>query len=158
MMVSPAVPTPRTVGDPTALPQTALQEEQADRRHAASAAERKRSVRRWQGVLVRLASLFTVLAIWEIGGSQIDQALFATPSRVVLAAIQMIASGELWQYLAPSLAVRQHRSSCRSDWQRRPRRRCGAPRSSLLARSAPRASRYACCPRFKTHPPTYASP
>ena len=96
-MVSPAAP--------TSASQTALQEEQADRRHAANAAERKRSVRRWQGVLVRLASLAVVLGIWEIGGSYIDQALFATPSRVVLAAIQMIGSGELWQFLAPSLLV-----------------------------------------------------
>ena len=95
-MVSPAVDAPA---------QTAMQEEQADRRLAANAAERKRRLRRWQGVLVRLASLAVVLGIWEIGGATIDEALFATPSRVVRAAVQMIASGELWQFLAPSLLV-----------------------------------------------------
>ena len=105
-MVSPAVDAPA---------QTAMQEEQADRRLAANAAERKRRLRRWQGVLVRLASLAVVLGIWEIGGATIDEALFATPSRVVRAAVQMIASGELWQFLAPSLLVMLYGFSIASD-------------------------------------------
>ena len=100
MMATPALETPRTVGDPTAL-----QEEQADRNRAASAAERRRRIRRLQAAAVKIGSLATMLAIWEIGGNQIDQALFATPSRVAAAAVQMIASGELWQFLAPSLLV-----------------------------------------------------
>ena len=99
-MVSPAAPRAETSSQATAL-----QEEQADRRTAANAAERKRRTRRWHGVLVRLASLAIVLGIWEIGGSTIDEALFATPSRVARAAVQMIGSGELWQFLAPSLLV-----------------------------------------------------
>lgn len=100
-MATPAIDTPRTVGDPS----SALQEEQADRNRAASAAERRRRIRRLQAAAVKIGSLVTMLAIWEIGGNQIDQALFATPSRVVVAAVQMIASGELWQFLAPSLLV-----------------------------------------------------
>lgn len=99
-MSSPALETTRTVGDPSALA-----EEQADRAKAATAAERKRRARRWQGVLVRVVSLLVVLTAWEVGGAQLDQSLFSTPSRIVAAAYKMILSGELWQYLAPSLLV-----------------------------------------------------
>ena len=99
-MVSPTLEAATDVGAAAAL-----QEEQTDRRLAANAAEKKRRTRRWHGVLVRCASLATVLTIWEVGGAFVDQALFATPSRVALAAVQMIGSGELWQFLAPSLLV-----------------------------------------------------
>lgn len=104
-MVSPAIETSaiesgRNVGD-----NAALAEEQADRVKAAGAAEKKRSQRRWLKAIVRFVSLVVVLGFWEIGGAQLDQSLFATPSRVAVAAVDMIRSGELWQFLAPSLLV-----------------------------------------------------
>ena len=94
-MASPAIETARVIGDASALA-----EEQADRVKAAGAADRKRRAKRWTGALVRIASLVTVLSIWEFGGGMLDQSLFATPSRVAVASVGMIASGELWQYLA----------------------------------------------------------
>ena len=41
----------------------------------------------------------------EIFGARIDQSLLTTPSKIVVAGVQMIWSGELWNYLAPSLVV-----------------------------------------------------
>ena len=99
-MASPAIETSRAIGD-----NAALAEEQADRLRAAGAAERKRRQRRLTKAFVRSASLALVLAIWEIGGAQLDQSLFSTPTRIVAAAYAMILSGELWQFLAPSLLV-----------------------------------------------------
>ena len=99
-MASPAIETPRTVGD-----NAALAEEQADRVRAADAAEKKRRARRWTKALVRAASLIIVLLAWEFGGGLLDQSLFSVPSKVVVAAYTMILSGELWQFLAPSLLV-----------------------------------------------------
>jgi NitT/TauT family transport system permease protein len=46
-----------------------------------------------------------VLTIWEIFGARIDPVLFTTPSKIAVAAVGMIGSGELWTYLAPSLVV-----------------------------------------------------
>lgn len=111
-MVSPAIETSavergRNVGD-----NAALAEEQADRVKAASAAEKKRSQRRWMKAFVRVASLVVVLGIWEVFGGQLDQSLFSTPSKIVVAAVDMIASGELWQFLAPSLLVMLYGFSC----------------------------------------------
>lgn len=99
-MASPAIDTARTIGD-----NAALAEEQADRVRAANAAEKKRRQRRWTKALVRILSLVLVIGLWEIGGAQLDQSLFSTPSRIVVAAYKMILSGELWQFLAPSLLV-----------------------------------------------------
>ncbi len=99
-MASPALETSRTIGDPSAL-----LEEQADRVRAAGAAEKKRRARWWTKVFVRVASLVTFLGIWQIGGGFLDPTLFATPSRVASASVQMIASGELWKYLSPSLMI-----------------------------------------------------
>lgn len=99
-MASPAIETVRSVGD-----NTALAEEQADRNRAANAAERKRRAKRLTAAVVRFLSLVIVLAVWEFGGAQLDQSLFSTPSKIVVAAYGMILSGELWQFLAPSLLV-----------------------------------------------------
>jgi NitT/TauT family transport system permease protein len=54
---------------------------------------------------VRIGSLVIVLGAWEIFGARIDPILFTTPSAIVAAASGMIASGELWFYLWPSLVV-----------------------------------------------------
>ena len=76
--------------------------EQAQARAAAAARKRRRQL---QVVAIRLVSIFVVLAAWQIFGARIDPILFTTPIAVVKAAVVMIASGELWTYLWPSLIV-----------------------------------------------------
>jgi NitT/TauT family transport system permease protein len=56
-------------------------------------------------VAVRVISLVSVLVLWQIFGAKIDQTLFTTPIAIFYAAIDMIGSGELWTFLAPSLVV-----------------------------------------------------
>ncbi len=78
---------------------------EGDRNRAQKVAAARRRRRQFQEIAIRLASLVTVLAIWQIYGARIDPVLFTTPSAVASAAVTMIASGELWTYLAPSLVV-----------------------------------------------------
>jgi ABC-type nitrate/sulfonate/bicarbonate transport system permease component len=68
------------------------------------AAERRRK-RALQNIAIRVVSVVTVLTLWEIMAGKIDPVLFTKPSLIAVAAVQMIASGELWQFLAPSLMV-----------------------------------------------------
>jgi len=51
----------------------------------------------------RLGSLIVLLIAWEILGRRVNKAVFAPPSRVLEAGIQMVQSGELWHYLQGSL-------------------------------------------------------
>lgn len=76
--------------------------EQARVRQIAAA---RRARRRVYVILVRVVSLTIALGAWQIGGQRIDSVLFTTPSAVASAAAQMIANGELWSYLWPSLVV-----------------------------------------------------
>jgi NitT/TauT family transport system permease protein len=46
-----------------------------------------------------------VLALWQYVGSGIDPVLFTTPLAVSRAAYVMLLSGELWNYLWPSLVI-----------------------------------------------------
>ena len=89
-------------GAVTARADTALAAEQA--KHRQAAADRRRR-RRWREIGIRCASLVIVLSIWEVAGGRLDPVLFATPSRIAAAAVAMLASGELWNYLWPSLIV-----------------------------------------------------
>jgi sulfonate transport system permease protein len=77
--------------------------EDRERAHKVAAARRRH--RQLQELAIRLGSLAVVLGIWQIYGARIDPVLFTTPSAVAQAAVTMIASGELWMYLAPSLLV-----------------------------------------------------
>jgi len=77
----------------------------ADRARAAQAAARRRRRRQLQVVAIRLVSLASVLTLWQVFGADISPILFTTPIAVAKAAAAMIASGELWTYLAPSLLV-----------------------------------------------------
>jgi ABC-type nitrate/sulfonate/bicarbonate transport system permease component len=77
----------------------------ADRARVKNVALARRRRQFMLNVAIRIVSLISVLGLWEIFGAQIDQSLFTTPSKIALAAVQMIASGELWNYLAPSLVV-----------------------------------------------------
>jgi ABC-type nitrate/sulfonate/bicarbonate transport system permease component len=79
--------------------------EDADRSRAQATATRRRRQRAGAVILIRLASLIVVLAAWQWFGAEINPALFTTPSAVANAAVGMIASGELWAYLWPSLIV-----------------------------------------------------
>ena len=76
-----------------------------DRERAQKVAAGRRQRRQLLEIAIRIASLAVVLSIWEIFGAQIDPVLFTTPSKVAVAAVDMIGSGELWKYLWPSLVV-----------------------------------------------------
>jgi sulfonate transport system permease protein len=76
-----------------------------DRERAQKVAASRRRRRQLQEVGIRLGSLAIVLTIWQVFGARIDPVLFTTPSAVASAAVTMIASGELWTYLWPSLVV-----------------------------------------------------
>jgi sulfonate transport system permease protein len=76
-----------------------------DRARAQKAAAERRWKRQLQNVAIRIVSVATFLALWQYFGAQINQALFTTPDKVAVAAVDMVWSGELWSYLAPSLLV-----------------------------------------------------
>jgi len=54
---------------------------------------------------IRLVSLAIFLGIWQLAAMNVDPVLFTTPAKVAVAAVGMIASGELWAGLWPSLLV-----------------------------------------------------
>ena len=76
-----------------------------DRARALKVAASRRRQRQLKELAIRLGSLTVVLGTWQIYGATVDPVLFTTPSAVARAAVTMIASGELWTYLAPSLVV-----------------------------------------------------
>jgi len=76
-----------------------------DRARAERAAAERRRKLQWQNLGIRLASLALALTLWEIVGANVDPVLFTTPSKVAVAAVEMVFSGELWSYLWPSLIV-----------------------------------------------------
>jgi NitT/TauT family transport system permease protein len=79
--------------------------EQDDRVRAKRVAAARRRRQLAVNLTVRLISLASVLALWQIFGARIDPVLFTTPIAIFHAAIEMIGSGELWQYLSSSLVV-----------------------------------------------------
>jgi NitT/TauT family transport system permease protein len=76
-----------------------------DRQRAKKVAAARRRRQLLLNIAVRIVSLGTVLVIWQIFGGEVDQTLFTTPSKIAVAAVDMIASGELWAYLSSSLVV-----------------------------------------------------
>lgn len=76
-----------------------------DRARAKKVAISRRRRQFLLNIAIRIVSLISVLALWQYFGAQIDPALFTTPSAIAVAAVEMIGSGELWHYLAPSLVV-----------------------------------------------------
>ena len=91
---------------PQTLADTQGERELADDRARAervAAARRRRT--QLHNLVIRLISLASALALWQIAGSNIDPVLFTTPSKVAVAAVNMVWSGELWAYLWPSLIV-----------------------------------------------------
>lgn len=76
-----------------------------DRQRAKKVAADRRKRQLLLNIAIRVASLFIVLTFWQIFGARIDETLFTTPLAIGAAAIDMVGSGELWTYLAPSLVV-----------------------------------------------------
>ena len=83
----------------------ALSTPDAEQARARRVAAERRRRRAWLNIAIRFVSLAIVLAVWQVGGARINPALFTTPSAIATAAVDMIASGELWSYLWPSLVV-----------------------------------------------------
>jgi NitT/TauT family transport system permease protein len=79
--------------------------ESDDRERARQVAADRRRRQLLMNIAVRTISLISVLVLWQIFGAKIDQTLFTTPIAIFYAAIDMVGSGELWTYLAPSLVV-----------------------------------------------------
>jgi ABC-type nitrate/sulfonate/bicarbonate transport system permease component len=67
----------------------------------------KAQQRKWMAanLAIRIVSLIAVLGGWEYFGRQVNPVLFTYPTAVGRAAVKMIMSGELWQYLSQSLIV-----------------------------------------------------
>jgi NitT/TauT family transport system permease protein len=80
-------------------------DETEDRSRAQQVAARRRRNKQIQTIAIRCTSLAIVLTLWQVFGANIDPVLFTTPSKIAAAAVTMIASGELWTYLWPSLVV-----------------------------------------------------
>jgi NitT/TauT family transport system permease protein len=76
-----------------------------DQLRARTVAAKRARTRRLRTFAIQLLSLAIVLALWQVVGIRTNPVLFTTPSAVAVAGVQMIASGELWSYLAPSLVV-----------------------------------------------------
>jgi NitT/TauT family transport system permease protein len=84
---------------------TASGELTGDRARAERVAAERRRRLALQNLVIRLVSLAIALTLWEIAGANVDPVLFTTPSKVAVAAVEMVGSGELWSYLWPSLIV-----------------------------------------------------
>jgi ABC-type nitrate/sulfonate/bicarbonate transport system permease component len=87
-------------GEPSAAIDTS--EDRARAQKVAAGRKRRRAM---QNIAIRAVSVAIVLGLWEMLGNRIDPVLFTKPSLVAVAAVQMVMSGELWTYLAPSLVV-----------------------------------------------------
>src|SRR5436309_13334324 len=83
----------------------AIDDAGTDRARARDIAETRRRRRVWLTLAIRIVSVAAVLALWQFVGSGIDPVLFTTPGAVARAAYGMIISGELWNYLWPSLVI-----------------------------------------------------
>ncbi len=79
-----------------------LADDQARAERVAIARRRRAAL---QNFGIRMVSLAIFLGIWQIGAMNVDPVLFTSPWKVAVAAVGMIASGELWAGLWPSLLV-----------------------------------------------------
>lgn len=77
----------------------------ADRARAERVAAERRRRTQVQNFIIRAISLLIALALWQIVGLSVDPVLFTTPTKVAVAAVDMVTSGELWFALWPSLIV-----------------------------------------------------
>lgn len=58
--------------------------------------------RRWT---LRLSSLVLITIAWELYGSAINPVLLSSPSKIVVAAVEMVADGSLWKAFGESMVV-----------------------------------------------------
>jgi sulfonate transport system permease protein len=79
-----------------------LAQEQARAERASAERRRRASL---HNLVIRLVSLAIFLALWQVAAMNVDPVLFTSPSKVAVAAVDMVASGELWASLWPSLIV-----------------------------------------------------
>jgi sulfonate transport system permease protein len=77
----------------------------SDRARAERVAAERRRRQQIHNTVIRLVSLATALVLWQVAGNSVDPVLFTTPTKVAVAAFEMVLSGELWTYLWPSLIV-----------------------------------------------------
>ncbi len=75
------------------------------RQAAYAAAVRMKQRQYRQDTLIRVAAALAILGAWEIVGRLVNPLLFAPPTAVARAAVDVIGSGELWRYLKVSLKV-----------------------------------------------------
>ena len=85
--------------------QIPIDEAGAERSRAKEVAAARKRRRMLQTLGIRAVSITAVLTLWQVVGSGIDPVLFTTPIAVAKAAYGMIVSGELWNYLWPSLII-----------------------------------------------------
>ena len=76
-----------------------------DRARAERVAAERRRRAGLHNLVIRTVSLAIFLALWQFAGANVDPVLFTTPSKVAVAAVDMVGSGELWTALWPSLLV-----------------------------------------------------
>jgi sulfonate transport system permease protein len=76
-----------------------------ERTRAERAAAERRRRHQFINLAIRFVSLAVALSLWQMVGENVDPVLFTTPIKVVIAGYHMIVSGELWNYLWPSLIV-----------------------------------------------------
>jgi sulfonate transport system permease protein len=91
--------------DNRSVPAIPVSSESDDRLRAQKISIARRRRQFMLNIAIRIVSLFSVLVIWQIFGARVDQSLFTTPIAIAEAAVEMVGSGELWAYLAPSLVV-----------------------------------------------------
>src|SRR5581483_6738447 len=95
-----------TVSDTShTLAQSTEREIAHDRARAERVAAARRRREALQNLAIRLISLASFLALWQVGAMNVDPVLFTTPAKVAVAAYDMLATGELWAALWPSLLV-----------------------------------------------------
>ncbi len=78
---------------------------QSRRTEVQGAADRLRRRQRLHDLVIRVVAASAIILIWEGVGRVMSPFLFAPPSRVAVAGVEMIRSGELWKYLSVSLRV-----------------------------------------------------
>jgi NitT/TauT family transport system permease protein len=76
-----------------------------DRARAERVAAERRRREQVRNIGIRLVSLAIALVLWEIAAMNVDPVLFTSPSKVAVAAFEMVTNGELWEALWPSLIV-----------------------------------------------------
>jgi NitT/TauT family transport system permease protein len=83
----------------------AIDESSSERDRAREVGAVRKRRRAWQMLAIRIISVVVVLLLWQYVGSGIDPVLFTTPSAVARAGYDMLRTGELWNYLWPSLTI-----------------------------------------------------